>query len=124
MKVKTAPKKTSAAPAPIQRPIRERRHFDEAFRQHAVALINGGRPVADVARELGVSPYSLYEWRRKIRRKIDLQAPIPTTVEALEDEVARLREALQRSQMREEILKKSMGIFVEPPGNPSSSSRR
>ena len=89
-----------------------------------MALINGGRPVADVARELGVSPYSLYEWRRKIRRKIDLQAPIPTTVEALEDEVARLREALQRSQMREEILKKSLGIFVEPPANPSSSWRR
>ena len=46
------------------------------------------------------------------------------TVEALEDEVARLREALQRSQMREEILKKSLGIFVEPPGSPSPSSRR
>jgi transposase len=124
MKMKSAPKKMSAAPAPLQSPTRERRHFDQAFRQHAVALINGGRAVADVARELGVSPYSLYEWRRKIRRKIDLQAPIPTSVEALEDEVARLREALQRSQMREEILKKSLGIFAEPSGNPLPSSRR
>jgi transposase-like protein len=84
MKMKSAPKKISAAPAPIQLPIRERRHFDEVFRQHAVALINGGRPLAEVARELGVSIYSLYEWRRKSRRKIDLQAPIPTSVEALE----------------------------------------
>jgi transposase len=105
-------------------PTRERARFDEAFRQHAVALVNGGRPVSEVARELGVSPFSLYEWRRKIRRKIDLGAPIPTTVEALEDEVARLREALHRSQMREEILKKSLGIFVEAPGKPSPSSRR
>jgi transposase len=127
MKVKSTPKKTAPpapAPAPFEPPRAERRQFDDAFRRHAVALVNGGRPVAEVARELGVSPFSLYEWRRKIRRQVDLQAPRPKTVDGLEEENARLREALQRSQLREEILKKSLGIFAEAPGSPSLSSKR
>jgi transposase-like protein len=80
--------------------------------------------VAEVSRELGVSPYSLYEWCRKARRQVNLHAPLPKTVAGLEEENARLREALQRSQLREEILKKSLGIFAEGPANPSLSSRR
>ena len=126
MKVKSTPKKAPVqpSPAPSVLPRLERRQFDEVFRQHAVALVNGGRPVAEVARELGVSPFSLYEWRRKVRRHIDLKAPVPKTAEALEEENARLREALHRSQLREEILKKSLGIFAENPATPSPFSRR
>ena len=104
-------------------PRKERRQFDEAFRKHAVSLIQSGRSVAQVSRELDVPIYSLYEWKRKFRRQIDLNAPLPKTVEGLEDEISRLREALQRSQMREEILKKSLGIFVEAPGGASPSSK-
>lgn len=131
MKVKSTPKNSArkqsapdlspaAEAAALPRP---RHRFDEAFRQHAVALVSGGRRVAEVAEELGVSTFSLYGWCRQRRRQIDLQAPVPRTVCALEEEIARLREALQRSQLREEILKKSLGIFVAPPASPSPFSR-
>jgi len=125
MKVKSTSKKSSLAPLcePAAAPP-ERRQFDEAFRRHAVALVNSGRRVAEVARELGISSYSLYEWRRKIRRKVDLKAPVPQTVEGLEDENARLREALHRSQLREEILKKSLGIVIESPVPPLPGWKR
>ena len=101
-----------------------RRQFDDTFRRHAVALVQSGRRVPAVAQELGISVFSLYEWQRKFRRQIDLQAPVPKTVAGLEEEIQRLREALHRSQQREEILKKSLGIFAEAPASPSPSSRR
>jgi transposase len=127
MKVKSTPKKSSPnpiPPAPSASPDIERRRFDDAFRRHAVALVNSGRSVSDVARELGVSAFSLYEWRRKIRRQVDLKAPPPQTVEGLEEENARLREALHRSQLREEILKKSLGIVIENPAPPLPGWKR
>jgi transposase len=123
MKLKKNPQETPEISA-SKGPKTTRQQFDDSFRRHAVALMQGGRRVTDIARELGVSPFSLYEWRRKFRRQIDLQAPLPKTVEGLEEEIDRLREALQRSQLREEILKKSLGIFAESPVSPSPSSRR
>jgi transposase len=121
MKLKKNPQETPQIPA---KPSKSRQQFDDTFRRHAVALMQSGRRVTEVARELGVSPFSLYEWRRKFRRQIDLQAPVPKTVEGLEEENERLREALERSRLREEILKKSLGIFAESPVSPSPSSRR
>ena len=123
MKLKKNPQATPQIPV-TKPPKQTRRQFDDTFRRHAVALMQSGRGVTEVAQELGVSPFSLYEWRRKLRRQIDLQAPLPKTLEGLEEEIERLREALQRSQLREEILKKSLGIFAEAPANPSPSLRR
>jgi transposase len=123
MKSKMNPKESPQIPAP-KPPRASQRRFDDTFRRHAVALVQNGRSVKEVAEELGVSPFSLYEWQRKFRRQIDLQAPIPKTLEGLEEEIQRLREALHRSQLREEILKKSLGIFAEGPASPSPSSKR
>jgi transposase len=122
MKLKNIPKDTAQISTPM--PTKRRQQFDETFRRHAVALVQSGRPVSAVAKELGVSPYSIYEWQRKFRRQVDVHAPIPKTVQGLEVEIERLREALNRSQLREEILKKSLGIFAESPANPSPFSRR
>ena len=123
----TTPKRSAPAPAPVPEGAglpKAKRCFDEAFRQHAIALVRGGRRVADVAEELGVSTFSLYGWCRKLRRQIDLKAPVAKTMAGLEEEIVRLREALQRSQLREEILKKSLSICVAPPASPSPWSTR
>ena len=80
MKMKSTPETNpgTAATADSRTP-RHRRHFDAAFRKHAVSLINSGRSVAEVSRQLDVSVYSLYEWKRKFRRQVDLSAPLPDT---------------------------------------------
>jgi len=122
MKLKKTPQESPQISAP--QPPRTRQQFDEAFRRNAVALVQSGRIVKEVAKELGISPYTLYEWQRKFRRQVDIHAPIPKTMEGLEVEIERLREALNRSRLREEILKKSLGIFAESPANPSPFSRR
>lgn len=100
------------------------RGYDDAFKQHAIELVEAGKSVTQVARELGVSTFSIHAWRRKRRSQIDLKAPLPRTVEGLEEENRRLRQELDRSRQREEILKKSLGIVCEPPASAMRSSIR
>jgi transposase len=40
--------------------------YDEAFKRQAVEMVlRGGKTVKQAAEELGVSQYSIYEWKRK-----------------------------------------------------------
>ena len=124
MKTKMTPKTEGFGQTPtVSQPERKpRRQFDAAYRKHAVALIAAGRTVAQVAEELDVPAHCLYHWRSKARRAVDLEAAVPKTPEGMGAEINRLRQALRRSQMREEILKKSLGICIEPQGNSLPSS--
>jgi transposase len=41
----------------------KRRRFDPEFREGAVRIVKEtGKPVAQVARDLGISPYTLHNW--------------------------------------------------------------
>ena len=42
-----------------------RRAYPAELRRRALDLIAAGRRVADVARDLGISDQTLYDWRRK-----------------------------------------------------------
>src|SRR5688572_32263391 len=42
----------------------KRRRYDQQFKRDAVALMEGGRPVAQLARELGISHWNLRDWKR------------------------------------------------------------
>ncbi len=44
-------------------------NFGDEFKRVAVARITGrGYPVSEVSKRLGVSPYSLYVWKRKLAK--------------------------------------------------------
>jgi transposase len=46
--------------------VTSRRKYDREFKLEAVRLVmQGGRPVAEVARDLGIHENLLYNWRRK-----------------------------------------------------------
>ena len=46
-------------------------NFSEAFKRDAVAQITErGYPVAEVSQRLGVSPHSLYAWKRQLARVV------------------------------------------------------
>ena len=99
-----------------------RRSFDEAFKRRAVALIESGRAVAQLSRELEVSPFSLYEWKRKYGQTVT--APVPSDVAELQEENRALKAEVERLRQREEILKKTLGILSEPGTSGSNASRR
>lgn len=41
----------------------KKRIYDEQFKRDAVALLEGGRKAAQLARELGISHWNLRDWK-------------------------------------------------------------
>jgi transposase len=81
---------------------------DLEFKKQAVQLLmTSGRPVAQVARELGIEAWQLRDWRKRLQPELAKQ---PETLEALRLRLAELeRENVQLRQQRD-ILKKTLGI--------------
>ena len=113
-----------------QQPGNDRRgtsavRFDETFKRHALALIEDqGRSVSEVARELGVSTFSLNAWKKLYGRPTGVAAAAPTTAAELVAENARLRADNARLREREVVLKKTLGILSEPPSSGTGALRR
>lgn len=104
---------------------RPRRHFDEDYKRHAVALtLQGQRTVKAIAQELGVSEGMLYDWRKRFAPRPGHDGVQPQTLEQAQQEIARLRGELVRMQEREMVLKKSLGILSETPGSGLPKSKR
>ena len=86
-----------------------RKTYDLEFKKQAVQLvITRGRPLTQIARELGVSPWNLRDWRERLQPQL---APPPETLEAMRLRLAQLEcDNLQLRQQRD-ILKKTLGII-------------
>ena len=94
------------------KPKQSKRQFDEAFRRQAVALLEtSGRPLREIAAELGVSHWNLRDWRAIYRRR--------STPAQLEEQVQQLRAENAALRDQRDALKKALGILAEPSGNAS-----
>ena len=95
------------------------RRFDEEFRREAVALLEKGRSATQLARELGVSTWSLCQWKKRYGRRGNgvsaRQSGSPrkgaAADVALADEVLRLRAELHAVSRQRDILKKALTIM-------------
>ena len=67
-----------------------RRGYPPEFRRKVLDLVAAGRPVADVARDLGISAQSIYTWRRQDRIDKGLE-PGLTSAEKAELSAAKRR---------------------------------
>lgn len=89
----------------------QRRRFSAQFRAEAVQMvIESGRPIAEVARDLGIHDGTLGNWVNAFRRAhpepVQPLTPVERVrVKELEDEVRRLR-------MENEFLKKAAAFFA------------
>jgi transposase len=90
-------------------PKPKRIKHDLEFKKQAVQLLNtSGRPVAQVARELGLEPWQLRDWKKHLQPELAKQ---PETLEAMRLRLTEVeRENLQLRQQRD-ILKKTLGIL-------------
>ena len=91
---------------------RKRRAFTPEFKADAVKLVQAGRSVPDVARELDLTDTALREWVK--RAEIDAGKGPPgalTTVER--EELSRLRREVKRLQMERDILKAAATFFAK-----------
>lgn len=59
-----------------------RRGYPPEFRRKVLDLVEAGRSVADVARDLGISEQTVYTWRRQDRIDRDLVAGLTSAEKA------------------------------------------
>ena len=99
-------------------PAPQTKRYDDAFKKAAVEnWLKSGQPGTQIAGELGISYPSLKEWKRRymgdaLPQRDDLAAEN----RALKSELARVRE-------QRDILKKTLGIFTEPPPSATKPSK-
>jgi putative transposase len=89
----------------------ERKQFNREFKAQAVRLCEqGGVPIAQVARELGINVKLLYRWRNEAQEAGT--AAFPGHGHSSDEEVRRLRRELARVEMERDILKSLGGLVT------------
>ena len=96
----------------VRMPKITRRQFTDAFKSEAVRLTReSGRPVAQVARELGISDNVLYRWRSE-QQQVESQGRTRQAVRVEQDELTRLRRENKTLRTERDFLKRAGAFFA------------
>jgi len=88
-----------------------RRKFDQEFREGAVRIVRDtGKPIAQVARDLGIHPGTLGNWVAKDRAEREGTQGLST---GDIDELKRLRTEVAELRMERDVLKRSVVLWVK-----------
>jgi transposase-like protein len=91
---------------------RKRRSFTAEFKADAVKLVQAGRGVPEVARQLDLTATALREWVR--RAEVDAgKGPPGALTTAERDELSKLRREVKRLQTERDILKAAATFFAK-----------
>ena len=89
---------------------RTRRKFDEDFKAGAVRIVREtGKPIAQVARELGINEGTLGNWCARERARDAGNGPLSEDERA---ELERLRRENAELAMQRDVLKRSVALWV------------
>ncbi len=90
---------------------RTRRRFTSEFKAQAVRrLLEGGKPLSEVATELGLSPGQLSQWRNEQLAAGSAEALAQKRAD--QAEMLRLRRELKRLEEENLILRKAAAFFA------------
>lgn len=90
------------------------KRYDETFKIEAVKYIRENhKPVAQVAREMGVNENTLHGWIKKYGQQPEIKAV--QSFSSTEAELLALQKEIRELQEENEILKKAMHYFAKSP---------
>lgn len=91
------------------------RKFSREFKLEAVRLVEeSGKPMSQIARELGIGADLLGDWRRQLSdpSQQHVLTGLPAKRAALEEENRQLKLELERVMQERDILKKAAAYFA------------
>jgi transposase len=90
-----------------------RRRYTEEFKEEAVRLIrDSARPVAQVARDLGVADHLLYRWRVE-QQQAESHGHTRQSMRAEQEELTRLRRENAVLKQERDFLKRAAAFFAK-----------
>ena len=93
-------------------PTTTRRQFTDAFKSEAVRLTRESRrPVAQVARALGISDNVRYRWRSE-QQQVASQGRTRQAVRAEQEELTRLKRENEMLRKERDFLKRAAAFFA------------
>lgn len=89
----------------------KRMKYDREFREGAVRIVEEtGKPIAQVARDLGVNEGTLGNWVQRARTEREGRGELR---ESEYEELRRLREEVAELRMERDVLKRSVVLWVK-----------
>jgi transposase len=87
--------------------IKQQKIYTREFKQEAVQLVkSSGKPMSQVARELGISDSALYHWCKQLEEQGEQAFPGSGHQTAQEEEILRLKRELEVTRQERDILKR------------------
>ena len=91
---------------------KQQKTYTREFKVEAVQLVkSSGKPMSQIARELGVSDSALYQWCKHLADQGEQAFPGSGQQTAQEEEIRRLKRELEIARQERDILKKVVGIY-------------
>jgi transposase len=98
--------------------VANRRKHSKEFKEQAVELIKiSGKPISEIAKDLGINDNMLRRWRDEMNTLGETSFPGQGHRQQgteLEEEIRKLKEELVTVTMERDILKKAVAIFSQP----------
>jgi len=93
-----------------------RRKYDREFKEDAIRLIvDGGRSVREVARDLGIHENMLCRWKKEYLQDTEHSFPGKGHMKPHEEELFKLKRKVADLEEDRAILKKALAIFSKRP---------
>ena len=86
--------------------------YTREFKLEAVRLVkSSGKPLSQIARDLGVSETALYNWSKQLAEQGEQAFPGSGHQTAEQEEIRRLKRELEVTRQERDILKKVVSIY-------------
>jgi transposase len=96
--------------------MERKRKYDRDFKIEAVRLATeGNRKITEVARNLGIHPNLIYNWKKQLAGDSRHSFPGHGRIKPDDEQFRKLKRELEDTKEERDILKKALAIFSKKP---------